>query len=455
MRSPRLCRYIASLVLAVLLAPGAARAQEGKQPASVAAVPRPEAWCMDRHQGMNQRAKQGNVDLLFVGDSITHDWETKGAAVWKKYYAPRNALNLGTAGDRTQHVLWRLRNGNLDGISPRLAVVMIGTNNSAAGDKPQDTAAGVKAIVSELRSRLPKTKVLLLAIFPRGDNDTIAKANTEVNALLAKLADGKMVHFLDIGPSFLDQDGKVRKDLFLDGVHPNEQGHQVWADAIEPTVVKLMTPRTLAAEDPGALGWVVRYKEFNQRIKRRKVDLVFIGDSITAEWERTGVPVWQKYYAKRNAVGLGIGGDQTQWVLWRLGHGNLEGISPKLAVVMIGTNNASSGDSAADIAAGVQAIVAELRSKVPKTKVLVLAIFPRGKDNNDGLRKINTAANGLIAKVADGKMVYFLNINDKFLDRDGKLSTDIFPDLLHPNAKGYEIWSAAIEPTVAKLMGEK
>ena len=122
---------------------------------------------------------------------------------------------------------------------------------------------------------------------------------------------------------------------------------------------------------------------------------------------------------------------------------------------MIGTNNASSGDSPADIAAGVQAIVAELRSRVPKTKVLVLAIFPRGKDNNDGLRKINTAANALIAKVADGKMVYFLNINDKFLDRDGKLSTDIFPDLLHPNAKGYEIWSAAIEPTVAKLMGEK
>ena len=105
MRSPRLCRYFAPLVLAVLLAPVAARAQEGKQPASVAAVPRPEAWCMDRHQGMNQRAKQGNVDLLFVGDSITHDWETKGAAVWKKYYAPRNALNLGTAGDRTQHVL--------------------------------------------------------------------------------------------------------------------------------------------------------------------------------------------------------------------------------------------------------------------------------------------------------------------------------------------------------------
>ena len=154
----------------------------------------------------------------------------QGGRGLEEILCPRNALNLGTAGDRTQHVLWRLRNGNLDGISPRLAVVMIGTNNSAAGDKPEDTAAGVKAIVSELRTRLPKTKVLLLAIFPRGDNDTTGKANTEVNALLAKLADGKMVHFLDIGPSFVDKDGKVRKDLISDGVHPNEKGHQVWAE---------------------------------------------------------------------------------------------------------------------------------------------------------------------------------------------------------------------------------
>ena len=98
MRCPRLCRYFASLVLAVLLAPVAARAQEGKQPASVVPVPRLEAWCMDRHKRHEPaRAKQGNVDLLFIGDSITHDWETAGAAVWEKYYGTRNALNLGTA----------------------------------------------------------------------------------------------------------------------------------------------------------------------------------------------------------------------------------------------------------------------------------------------------------------------------------------------------------------------
>ncbi len=120
---------------------------------------------------MNDRVKKGNVDLLFIGDSITHFWETAapagGAEVWKKYYAKRNAVDLGIAGDGTGQVLWRLRNGNIDGISPKLAVLMIGTNNSWRSS-PEDIAAGVKAVVADLRTKLPQTKVLVLAIFPRG-----------------------------------------------------------------------------------------------------------------------------------------------------------------------------------------------------------------------------------------------------------------------------------------------
>ena len=201
-----------------------------------------------------------------------------------------------------------------------------------------------------------------------------------------------------------------------------------------------------------------RHQSFNDRVKKGNVDLLFIGDSITHFWEtpspQGGAAVWQKFYARRNAVDLGIAGDGTGQVLWRLQNGNVDGIAPKLAVLMIGTNNAWRS-MPEEIAAGVKADVAELRARLPRTKVLVLAIFPRGADNNDHLRQVNDAANKLIAKLADDKLVFFQDINARFLDGDGKLPTTIMPDLLHPCEKGYQIWADAIEPTVAKLMGEK
>lgn len=200
--------------------------------------------------------------------------------------------------------------------------------------------------------------------------------------------------------------------------------------------------------------WQQRHESMNARVKKGNVDLIFLGDSITHAWE--SVPdLWNKHYGNRNAVNLGISGDQTCHVLWRLDHGNIDGISPKLAVVMIGTNNAGGGQPAELVAEGVKAVVEKLRAKLPQTKVLLLAIFPRGEDNNNRLRKVNTAANKIIANLADNQMVFFLDIGGKFLDADGRLSKDIMPDALHPNAKGYAIWAEAIEPTVAKLMGEK
>lgn len=205
---------------------------------------------------------------------------------------------------------------------------------------------------------------------------------------------------------------------------------------------------TTPASKPDAW-WQQRYKSMNPP------ELVFIGDSITQGWEGAGKDVWKKFYANRNAVNRGIGGDETQHVLWRLDHGNIDGISPKLAVVMIGTNNAANGQRPAEIAEGVKAIVDELRTKLPQTKVLLLAIFPRGADNQDHLRQVNMKANEIISKLADGQNVFYLDIGQKFLAADGTLSKDIMPDLLHPDAKGYEIWAEAIEPTVAKLMGEK
>ncbi|MCE9543983.1 MAG: GDSL family lipase [Planctomycetia bacterium] len=212
---------------------------------------------------------------------------------------------------------------------------------------------------------------------------------------------------------------------------------------------------TEAAPRPDAW-WQQRNAQINSRVKEAAghVDLIFVGDSITQGWEGGGQKVWDKFYGKRHAANLGIGGDQTQHVLWRLDNGAIEGIKPKLAVVMIGTNNSGSNTSE-EIAAGVTAIVQKLRDKLPETKILLLAIFPRGTDEKDGLRKKNEGANAIIAKLGDDKNVFFMDIGPKFLAADGKtLPNDVMPDHLHPQDKGYQIWAEAIEPKVKELMGE-
>ena len=203
-------------------------------------VPRDANW-MKRHDSFNARIKQGNVDLLFIGDSITPGWEGAGKAAWSEKYGKRNAVNLGIGGDRTQHVLWRLDNGNIDGIKPKLAVLMIGTNNSGHNTSEQ-IADGITAIVTKLRDKLPETKVLILAVFPRGADGTNKNrmVNEGANKIVEKLADGKNIEYLDIGPKFLDDKGNLSKEVMPDQLHLNPASYQTWADAIEPHVARMM-----------------------------------------------------------------------------------------------------------------------------------------------------------------------------------------------------------------------
>ena len=196
---------------------------------------------LQRHEAINARVKKGNVDLLLIGDSITHWWDKAGKEIWDDYYGKRNAVNLAISGDRTEHVLWRLENGNIDGISPKLAVLMIGTNNHMSSP-PHYTAGDIRLIVRLLRSRLPSTKVLLLGIFPRGgdDDDSARQTNMEVNSLIRDLPDEfKMVSYMNINETFLTN-RKLRHDLIPDGTHPNEKGYAAWAKAMEPTIARLM-----------------------------------------------------------------------------------------------------------------------------------------------------------------------------------------------------------------------
>ena len=158
-----------------------------------------------------------------------------------------------------------------------------------------------------------------------------------------------------------------------------------------------------------------------------------------------------KSYVDMKPANFGIGGDRTQHVLWRIDNGELDGISPKVLVLMIGTNNVGD-NSAQEIAKADMKIVDQIHQKLPQTKVLLLAIFPRDADATSPRRQKIEQINKELAKLEDGKLTRFLNINDKFLTSDGVLSKEIMPDLLHPNEKGYQIWADAMQPLLDEMM---
>ncbi len=214
---------------------------EKKENAAIKPTPKDANW-VKRHEGFNERIKKGDVDLLFIGDSITDAWSGPGNEAWAKHWAPRKAVNLGIGGDRTQHVLWRLENGNVDGIKPKLAVLMIGTNNSNGNDHTgEEIGAGIKAIVAKLREKLPETKVLVLAVFPRGEKPNPQREkNAKASEIAAGAADNKMVYFMDIGPKFMEADGTIKREIMPDVLHLSSKAYDIWAEAIEPKVAELM-----------------------------------------------------------------------------------------------------------------------------------------------------------------------------------------------------------------------
>ncbi len=203
-------------------------------------APRPGSW-RQMHETYLERAKEGEIDLLFLGDSITYGWNNNGKAAWERFYGEREAANFGIGGDRTQHVLWRLENGEIDGLSPEAVVLMIGTNNLGS-NTPEEIADGVTAIVEKLRSALPEAKILLLAIFPRDEDPSPRRERLEaVNRQIAGLAESDdMVTYLDIGAHFLNDDGTISKEIMPDFLHLSPRGYRIWADAMEPTLWSLL-----------------------------------------------------------------------------------------------------------------------------------------------------------------------------------------------------------------------
>jgi lysophospholipase L1-like esterase len=229
-------------------------AKDGKnaKAKNTAVIPVPRAGrLMEMHEGFVEQAKAGGADVLFLGDSITDAWGGKGhnekaagTQVFAKEFGPLKTVNFGIGGDRTQHVLWRLQNGELGNyFQPKVVMLMIGTNNSR-DNSAEEIAEGIKADVSEIHKLSPKTKVLLLAVFPRGEKPNPQREKLKrVNEIIAKLDDGgKTVKFLDIGDKFLppSADGVLSKEIMPDFLHLSPKGYQIWADAVKGPIKELL-----------------------------------------------------------------------------------------------------------------------------------------------------------------------------------------------------------------------
>lgn len=192
------------------------------------------------HEGFVKIAQEGTAEVVFLGDSITAGWG-RNKEIWDKAFGAYKPANFGIGGDRTQHVLWRITNGELDGIKPKAVVLMIGTNNTGS-DSPESIAQGITKIVSTIQSKQPQAKILLLAVFPRGEKPTANPGRDKikiVNSIISKLDDGKKIHYLDIGGKFLQPDETISKDIMHDFLHLTPAGYQIWADSIAPKLADL------------------------------------------------------------------------------------------------------------------------------------------------------------------------------------------------------------------------
>jgi lysophospholipase L1-like esterase len=273
------CRLLISAALLLIgatsvFAQDAARAKEPAAPVAVsAAVINPAVvpedrlsspvWAARHVAVLEQVKRQPDAPVIFVGDSITQNYEKNKEPdenflpIWERYYAPRKALNLGFSGDMTEHVLWRLQNGEVDGLHPKVAVVLIGTNNTNRGKQTAaQTQAGVDAVVAELQKRMPKTQILLLGILPSGISPEKTATDQAINSYLAKkYAMADRVTFLDIGQIFYEG-GKLNEKIFYDtrmssprpSLHPDTVGQRMMAEAIEPVLARLLGEKPIPPE---------------------------------------------------------------------------------------------------------------------------------------------------------------------------------------------------------------
>ena len=497
--TPSISRRIAyparMLWLSVIVVCGAS-ASLGAQPApATSSVTAPandrldQSWWAGRHAAILAAvARHPDPAVVLIGDSITNNYDKavlpdeNFAPTWATFYAPRHVLNLGFSGDTTANVLWRLRNGEVAGLRPKAVVLLIGTNDTgSAGRTAEQTRAGIDAVVDDLKHRLPDTRILLLGLLPSAITPAKTATDAAVNTYLAKhYAVDPRVAYLDIGAIFRQPDGTLNDTRFYDPrlpqpgkpLHPDTEGQRMMAEAIEPTLAKLIgePPRVPLASmtdidtavipvprlEMDSYDWYARHRDvlaMNGMTPR----IVMIGDSITHFWAGrptaarvSGPEAWQHAFGTASVANLGFGWDRTQNVLWRLRAGEFDGMAPDWVVLNIGTNNLTGTDNArasspAEVVSGIDAILRDIHARSPRSHVALMAIFPRGDTSADPLRMAIAQTNRLLAaRFAQDRAVRYIDIGAKFLKPDGSLDRDLLPDGTHPNEAGYRLWADAI-----------
>ena len=425
-----------------------------------------------------------------IGDSITQNYEKSNAPdenfqpTWQTFYAPRKALNLGFSGDTMGNVLWRLEHGEVDGLQPKVAVLLIGTNNTGvAGQSAEQTEIGIDAVIGELETRLPKTRILLLGLLPSDISAQKTAEDLAINRYLANsYGEDARVTYFDFG-SIVFEHGALNTDIFYDPrlpqhgkpLHPDTAGQRMMAEAIEPTLARMMedtpmVPLKAMTDINTALipvpwleqdsyDWYARHHMELELQKTMKPRVVLIGDSIThfwgglPHWARASGPIaWQQAFGTDESavLNLGFGWDRTQNVLWRLRQGELHGLNPQWIVLMIGTNNLTGTSHARantpeEIVEGVAAVRDEIRRLSPGSHLVLMAILPRGEKPDYRLRAPIASTNRLLKeRFGNDTSLTYLDIGAKFLTPDGHLPTSLMPDGTHPSDAGYRIWASAL-----------
>jgi len=236
----------ASFFLILLIAVSLQAQSPADQPVS-----RTDQNSLTAHTQLLEKAAKGGIDIYFEGDSITRRWGATDypnfLANWKQNFFGWNAADFGWGADTIQNILWRLQNGELDGVNPKVIVLLAGTNNVGRTNPPNGDAAkveditkGIKAILDVMQAKAPRATIVLTAIFPRNDNIAVMPTINRINANISKFADGKRIRYLNINDKLADKDGKLFDGMMGDGLHPTLQGYQVWADALKPIFTELL-----------------------------------------------------------------------------------------------------------------------------------------------------------------------------------------------------------------------
>ena len=447
-----------------------------------------ETWWAERHARVLEQVKANpTAGVLFLGDSITQNYEKAKTPdenfqpTWQQFYATRGAINAGFSGDRTEHLLWRLDHGEVDGLRARAVVLLIGTNNTAIGQPAAEVEAGIDAVIEKVREKMPQAAILLLGILPSDISERKTAADREVNQYLSnRYAVDPKVSYLDVAPVFYKA-GRLDASIFYDPrlprpgkpLHPDTVGQRLMAEAVEPTLARLLqdgarqhlatltnvNTATIAVPrlEMDSYDWYERHKEVLAAKQQVQPRIVLIGDSITHFW--AGIPKahrisgpqsWEQAFGGIPTLNLGFGWDRTQNVLWRLAHGEFEGLRPQTVVLNIGTNNLTGTANArantpAEVVQGILAILDVVRAQSPESRVIVMGVFPRGFAPGTPTRTAIAEVNRLLSAALSGReKTMFLDIGARFLDPDGTLPKSLMNDGTHPTEAGYQVWAKAL-----------